>query len=128
MGRTKEAQANNNDQQYRCARRHTHQFTMKDKEFLRWLHDRLTQLYGENPNYDYMLKLEAIAKRTPPEQETNIFKEASVADMIERFRKAYSGEGSGMDLLDIIEALNKRMDTIDTRVASAEKRTHLPDF
>jgi hypothetical protein len=33
---------------------------MKDHEFLRWIWERLIFKYGENPNYDYMLRLDQI--------------------------------------------------------------------
>lgn len=43
---------------------------MKDKEFLMWLHQRLTDVYEENPRFDYMHKLRAIIKSIPPDQIT----------------------------------------------------------
>lgn len=33
---------------------------MTNKEFLQWIHDRLVNTYGENPNYDYMHRLREI--------------------------------------------------------------------
>ena len=30
---------------------------MSDKEFLMWIYDRLASKHGENPNSDYMIKL-----------------------------------------------------------------------
>lgn len=44
---------------------------MKDKNFLQWIHNRLTQVHKENPRIDYMNKLQCIidsydANKTPP--------------------------------------------------------------
>jgi len=33
---------------------------MNDKEFLQWIHQRLQYKYGENPNVDFMIRLESI--------------------------------------------------------------------
>lgn len=35
--------------------------TMRDDEFLKWLHSRLHQVHGESPNVDYMQRLLQIA-------------------------------------------------------------------
>ena len=43
---------------------------MKDQVFLIWLHERLENVHGESPYVDYMRKLRAIIKATPPEQYT----------------------------------------------------------
>jgi len=43
---------------------------MNDREFLMWLHERLTEVHGEDPLYDYMHKLRAIILNTPKEQNT----------------------------------------------------------
>jgi len=43
---------------------------MKDREFLIWLHERLTDVHGENSHVDYMHKLRAIIKATPKDQLT----------------------------------------------------------
>ena len=43
---------------------------MKDQEFLMWLHSRLTEVHGESPIVDYMHKLRAIIKFTPPQRES----------------------------------------------------------
>lgn len=43
---------------------------MKDQVFLIWLHERLENVHGEHPHTDYMRKLRAIIKATPPEQYT----------------------------------------------------------
>jgi hypothetical protein len=37
---------------------------MKDKEFLKWIHDRLVNVHGENIDTDYMYKLRAIIYNT----------------------------------------------------------------
>lgn len=37
---------------------------MKDKEFLKWLHERLVNIYNEDPLMDYMHKLRAIIRDT----------------------------------------------------------------
>lgn len=41
---------------------------MKDREFLTWLHARLTNVHGESPTTDYMHKLRAIIKSTPADK------------------------------------------------------------
>lgn len=43
---------------------------MNDKQFLKWIHDRLKEVHGENENYDYMHKLRNIIRATPGDQET----------------------------------------------------------
>ena len=43
---------------------------MKDKEFLYWIHARLVNQYKENPNTDFMLKLQAIATETDANKDT----------------------------------------------------------
>ena len=37
---------------------------MYDKDFLVWIHSRLVELYGEDPNVDYMYKFRAIIRAT----------------------------------------------------------------
>ena len=44
--------------------------TMKDKNFLNWLADRLVFHYGESGNTDFVHKLRAIATNTDPENDT----------------------------------------------------------
>ncbi len=44
---------------------------MKDKDFLKWLHERLHHKYGEDLNLDYMIKIQAIIDNTPDDQITN---------------------------------------------------------
>ncbi len=43
---------------------------MKDRDFLIWLHARLTDVYKERPTFDYMHKLRAIIKNTPKDKVT----------------------------------------------------------
>jgi len=43
---------------------------MKDRAFLIWLHMRLTEIKGENPNADYMMKLRAIIQATDKDKDT----------------------------------------------------------
>lgn len=43
---------------------------MKDRDFLKWLHERLEHVHYESPLMDYMHKLRAIIAVTDPEQET----------------------------------------------------------
>lgn len=31
-----------------------------DARFLKWIHDRLVNVHGENPNYDYMWRLRGV--------------------------------------------------------------------
>lgn len=46
---------------------------MKDKEFLLWLKHRMVQVHGENSNYDYMHRLQAIINATPEFRHTPAF-------------------------------------------------------
>jgi hypothetical protein len=43
---------------------------MKDKEFLVWLRNRLIQKHGENPDFDYMHKLQGIIDAYPSNKES----------------------------------------------------------
>ena len=43
---------------------------MTDKEFLKWIHNRLTVVHHENENYDYMHKLRSIINATDQEKIT----------------------------------------------------------
>lgn len=43
---------------------------MTDREFLKWIFDRLEYTHGENPNYDYMHKLKAIIAATSEDKVT----------------------------------------------------------
>ena len=43
---------------------------MKDKDFLKWIHERLEHVHHESPLMDYMHKLRAIIATTDPEKET----------------------------------------------------------
>ena len=33
---------------------------MNDREFLEWIRNRLIDIHGENPNFDYMLRLKDV--------------------------------------------------------------------
>ena len=41
---------------------------MKDRDFLIWIHARLTDVHNENPMLDYMHKLRAIIYSIPEDQ------------------------------------------------------------
>lgn len=43
---------------------------MRDRDFLLWLRNRLIHVYKEDPNMDFVSKLENIAGATPANQET----------------------------------------------------------
>lgn len=43
---------------------------MKDAEFLKWMHDRLIHVYGDNGNADFMHKLRSIIDAYDPNKET----------------------------------------------------------
>jgi hypothetical protein len=43
---------------------------MNDKTFLKWLADRLVNVYGENPSVDFVTKLSSIAAATEPTRNT----------------------------------------------------------
>ena len=40
---------------------------MSDKDFLQWIHDRLVEKHGENPNYNYMHRLRKIINISNPD-------------------------------------------------------------
>jgi hypothetical protein len=44
---------------------------LTDKKFLQWIFDRLENVHGENPSYDYMYRLKAIIKDYPKDKNTN---------------------------------------------------------
>ena len=55
---------------------------MKDRDFLKWIHERLEHVHKENPLMDYMHKLRAIIAITDPDQETlNIGMSNSLAEV-----------------------------------------------
>ena len=61
---------------------------MKDREFLMWMHARLTEQHGENPLVDYMRKFRAIIKALPKDQLTpNIAAEDSLEELQEYFKR-----------------------------------------
>lgn len=35
---------------------------MNDKEFLKWVHDRIVNVYGESPNVDFLIRLREITE------------------------------------------------------------------
>ena len=43
---------------------------MKDRDFLKWIHERLEHVHHESPLMDYMHKLRAIIATTDPEKES----------------------------------------------------------
>ena len=43
---------------------------MNDRDFLMWLHERLTEHHGESAIFDYMHKLRAIIRNTPADKVT----------------------------------------------------------
>jgi hypothetical protein len=43
---------------------------MYDREVLQWLRDRLVIVHDENPNFDYIHKLDAIIRHMDPKQLT----------------------------------------------------------
>ena len=43
---------------------------MTDKAFLQWVHDRLTNMFGDPTEADYMHKLRGIIEGTPDDKET----------------------------------------------------------
>ena len=43
---------------------------MKDRDFLIWIHERLSKVHGEKDTVDYMHKLRAIIKSIDPDKAT----------------------------------------------------------
>jgi len=46
---------------------------MSDKEFLEWLHARIVNLYGENPNADFMNRFQLIIDWMDPAAQNVIY-------------------------------------------------------
>mgnify|MGYP006053968727 CR=1 FL=1 len=60
---------------------------MKDQDFLIWIHQRLHIMHGEDETIDYMHKLRAVIKATPPDAETpNTGIETSMQDLLKKIR------------------------------------------
>ena len=60
---------------------------MKDKEFLKWLHQRLVLVHDENPMVDYLHKLRSIIEATPKDQHTpNVTMGNSIEEINERLQ------------------------------------------
>ena len=56
---------------------------MKDRDFLIWIHSRLTEKHNENPLVDYMYKLRAIIRSTGKDKTTpNMNSGNSLDDLI----------------------------------------------
>lgn len=61
---------------------------MSDKEFLIWLHKRLTEIHGEDELMDYMHKLRAIISTTPDDKfTTNTYTGNSLESCLNHHRK-----------------------------------------
>ena len=45
---------------------------MSDRDFLIWLHERLTEVHRESPLVDYMHRLRAVIKSIPADQRTPV--------------------------------------------------------
>jgi hypothetical protein len=58
---------------------------MKDRDFLIWLHERLTEVCGESAIVDYMHKLRAIIRDMPSDKESpNTCTGNSLRDILEK--------------------------------------------
>lgn len=44
---------------------------MDDREFLQWIHDRLKNVHGDHPSFDYMIKLRKIIHSMPEKSSCN---------------------------------------------------------
>jgi hypothetical protein len=54
---------------------------MRDKDFLRWIHERLIHVHGENENVDYLMKLRSIVESTDAEKVTPNMGAPTVSDL-----------------------------------------------
>ena len=55
---------------------------MRDRDFLMWIHARLTEAHGEDPCVDYMHKLRSVIRSTPEEQlSPNVYIDNNLADL-----------------------------------------------
>ena len=62
---------------------------MRDRDFLIWLHERLTEVHGESPLFDYMHKLRAIIASCPKSKETpNIGKSNNLEQLLKEIKEA----------------------------------------
>ena len=62
---------------------------MSDREFLMWLHARLTEVHGENELMDYMHKLRAIIAATPADRKTVV---GGVSNSLDELRENLENE------------------------------------
>jgi hypothetical protein len=62
---------------------------MKDRDFLIWLHNRLSNVHKEIETMDYMHKLRNIIKETDPERRT---KNEYAGNNMEELRKILKGK------------------------------------
>lgn len=83
---------------------------MKDREFLIWIHARLTDIHDENPHMDYMHKLRAIIKSTPGDKETpNMGTDNSLEDLMEELNNLNHWlKGSIMSWISVEERLPEK--------------------
>jgi len=60
---------------------------MHDRDFLIWLHKRLTEKHGESAACDYMHKLRAIIRSTPADRITpNVATSNSLQELLEQLK------------------------------------------
>jgi hypothetical protein len=60
---------------------------MKDRDFLKWIHERLEYVHHESPLMGYMHKLRAIIATTDPEKETLNIGMSNSLDELDREKK-----------------------------------------
>lgn len=54
---------------------------MEDREFLIWLHYRITEVYKERPGMDFMWKLRSIIEAIPKDQITSNICSKSIQEL-----------------------------------------------
>lgn len=90
---------------------------MKDKEFLTWVHTRVSWTHSAMPPMasDDLLRLKAIIDRTPDDQDTCIGGEAKpdISTLITSFYLIYRTHRPFKEIGDILNLMNKRMDKIE---------------
>lgn len=75
---------------------------MTDLEFMIWIHHRLTEVYGEDQNVDYMHKLRAVINTIPPNQVTKNNLNLSIMDLMVKnaeFQGLSKFEGADVGLM-----------------------------
>lgn len=88
---------------------------MTDNQHLKWLRDRLINVHGENPNYDYMLRFEKIIAKVEAANSEKTkdgwFTKSTLRNMTVDELKRFAGENKGCLLELGRRALNDEIES-----------------